>query len=268
MATTTIPWSDGSGDNIYLTYSSASGDQTVTVSSDANTGSARTQTVTFTSGVGNITQQLTVNQAAGVITPIFYDFLVFDGTAYIETDIIPNSNDSFRCNFGNEARKVAQRMFQFQCTNSALTGVVMNSSTSSSRRQFSQYYGSTSSLSANRYVSFSYERIGFFLTPKRMGWGDAAYTHTKGSNTPTGGIIIGSNVAHSGQPYTGSIRKFFVYGSDAQNVSTFAGFNSYTPTHTLCPCTYNGEAGLWCEETSKFYGNSASSGTLSVMNET
>ena len=65
MATTTIPWGDGSGDNIYLTYSSASGDQTVEVSSDANTGSARSKVVTFTSGVGNITQQLTVNQAAG-----------------------------------------------------------------------------------------------------------------------------------------------------------------------------------------------------------
>ena len=65
MATTTIPWGDGSGDNIYLTYPSASGDQTVQVSSDANTGSARSKVVTFTSGVGNITQQLTVNQDAG-----------------------------------------------------------------------------------------------------------------------------------------------------------------------------------------------------------
>ena len=65
MATTTIPWGDGSGDNIYLTYSSASGDQTVEVSSDANTGSARSQVVTFTSGIGSITQQLTVSQEAG-----------------------------------------------------------------------------------------------------------------------------------------------------------------------------------------------------------
>ena len=62
MATTTIPWSDGSGDNIYLTYSSASGDQTVTVSSDANTGSSRTQTVTF-SATGATSVTLTVNQA-------------------------------------------------------------------------------------------------------------------------------------------------------------------------------------------------------------
>ena len=63
MATTTIPWGDGSGDNIYLTYPSASGDQIVQVSSDANTGSARTQTVTFTAG--SVVQILTVNQDGG-----------------------------------------------------------------------------------------------------------------------------------------------------------------------------------------------------------
>lgn len=63
MATTTIPWGDGSGDNIYLTYSSASGDQTVEVSSDANTGGARTKVVTFTAG--NVSQTLTINQERG-----------------------------------------------------------------------------------------------------------------------------------------------------------------------------------------------------------
>lgn len=77
MATTTISWDDGSGDNIYLTYPSASGDQTVQVSSDANTGSARTKVVTFTAG--NVSQALTVNQDAGrqehtlTLNPSSYD---------------------------------------------------------------------------------------------------------------------------------------------------------------------------------------------------
>lgn len=62
MAVTTIPWNDGSGDNIYVSASSQVGDETVQVSSDANTGAARSQTVTFTSGVGGITRSLTVNQ--------------------------------------------------------------------------------------------------------------------------------------------------------------------------------------------------------------
>ena len=65
MATTTIPWGDGSGDNIYLTYSASQGDQTVLVSSDANGGAARTKNITFVSTVGNISRILTVSQEEG-----------------------------------------------------------------------------------------------------------------------------------------------------------------------------------------------------------
>lgn len=63
--TTEIPWGDGSGDKIYLIRNASEGDQVVSVSSDANTGSARSKVVTFASGVGNIQRQLTINQAAG-----------------------------------------------------------------------------------------------------------------------------------------------------------------------------------------------------------
>ena len=62
--TTEIPWGDGSGDKIYLTRNASEGDQVVSVSSDANTGAARSKVVTFTSGVGNVQRQLTINQAA------------------------------------------------------------------------------------------------------------------------------------------------------------------------------------------------------------
>lgn len=63
MAVTTIPWGDGSGGNIYLTYPSASGDQSVSVTSDANTGAARSKVVTF-SAVGVSPVSLTINQNA------------------------------------------------------------------------------------------------------------------------------------------------------------------------------------------------------------
>lgn len=69
MAVTTIPWEDGSGDNIYLSASSQVGDGTVSVTSDANTGAARSKVVTFTSGVGGITKTLTVAQEAGSVVP-------------------------------------------------------------------------------------------------------------------------------------------------------------------------------------------------------
>ena len=83
MATTTIPWGDGSGDSIYLTYPSASEDQTVLVSSDANTGGARTKTITFTTG--HIDRRLTVIQG-GAVSGIPY---IRGGSAgeYIDTGI-------------------------------------------------------------------------------------------------------------------------------------------------------------------------------------
>ena len=62
--TTTIAWGDGTGDNIYLTYTEASGNQTILVSSDAYSGATtRSKDITFTaSGVSSVT--LTVNQTA------------------------------------------------------------------------------------------------------------------------------------------------------------------------------------------------------------
>ena len=59
---TEIPWGDGTSDKIYLTYTVASGSQTVLVSSDANSGPARTKDITFVSSIGNIARVLTVSQ--------------------------------------------------------------------------------------------------------------------------------------------------------------------------------------------------------------
>lgn len=59
---TEIPWNDGTSDKIYLTYTAASGDQTILVSSDANAGPARTKDITFVSSIGNIARVLTVMQ--------------------------------------------------------------------------------------------------------------------------------------------------------------------------------------------------------------
>lgn len=75
----TIPWDDGSGDNIYLNSNASEGNQTVTVSSDANTRAPRTQVVTFSAtDVTPVT--LTVSQDGGQATehtatfhPSFYD---------------------------------------------------------------------------------------------------------------------------------------------------------------------------------------------------
>ena len=86
MAITTIPWGDGSGDNIYLSAPSQTGDQSVSVTSDPNTGAARSKVVTFSaSGVPSVT--LTINQDAGT-TPQPAE----DGRIWVYYDVITNTD--------------------------------------------------------------------------------------------------------------------------------------------------------------------------------
>lgn len=80
MPTQQIEWADGSGDKIYITANEFSGDQQIAVSSDPNTGAARTKVVTF--AAGGVTKLLTVNQAAAAqeVTVSFHP------TSYDTTD--------------------------------------------------------------------------------------------------------------------------------------------------------------------------------------
>lgn len=58
-----IEWSVGSRDKIYVSYNSGSFDDTLSITSDANTGAARTKTIEVSAG--NITRNIIVSQAAG-----------------------------------------------------------------------------------------------------------------------------------------------------------------------------------------------------------
>lgn len=201
------------------------------------------------------------------VEPVFYDRLVFDGTAYIETDIIPDANASYKVSVGDETLHAAQRLFITPATNTTNIGIFLGSSTTSTRRVFSVYYGASSAVSTSEGFNFATaERYNLWLTPNHFGWGDQSHSITRGENTPSDGLILGSNTSHTGQPFTGTMGVFYIYGSDAQNATSSSDFSSFTPVYTLRPCTYNGEAGMWCEETSTFYGNSAGAGTLSVLN--
>lgn len=63
--TKSIDWGDGSGDKLTLEYSSATGNQAITISSDPNgTSSSRTKTVTFATSVGGASKSISVTQKA------------------------------------------------------------------------------------------------------------------------------------------------------------------------------------------------------------
>ena len=213
-------------------------------------------------------QMMTAGGEPPAPAPVFYDYLVFDGTAYIDTDIVPDANASYRVSLGDETIKATQRLFLVPAENNTQIGAIFGTGTTSSIRQFSAYYGASSSVVSGKNLYFSVGRFTLFLTPKRFGWGSTSYTFTKGDNAPSGGIILGINTAHQGQPYSGKMSVFRIYGSDAQDATSASDLlDNYTPVYTLRPCTYLGEAGIWCEETSTFYGNTANAGTLTVENQ-
>lgn len=194
---------------------------------------------------------------------VFYDRLVFDGTAYINTGVTIPANGSIRVSIGDETQKVAQRVFTAD-TDGRIRFIYATQTTSTMRR-LGLYYDSTSVTAAEKDYEFSYTRLSFFMTPNGYGVSSNFYSYTKGNAHPTGGLQVGG--FGSGQPFTGTMGTIRIYGSDAANVQSNNGFNSYTPSYTLRPCTYNGEVGLWCVETSTFYGNSAGAGALSVSND-
>lgn len=87
MPTTTIPWGDGSGDNLYFTADSMSGDQIVQVSSDANAGDTdRTKIVNFqASGVPPKPLQIIQLRGGGGAG---FDDWVKDGDTHLWIDIV------------------------------------------------------------------------------------------------------------------------------------------------------------------------------------
>lgn len=194
-------------------------------------------------------------------TPHFHTRIVFDGTAYIDTNILMPENGSIRFTTGWETTKGPQAIFNF----GSRVYAILNSSTDENIRGMSfgydaasaQVYGTTIS------VNWSYDSYGLFLTPKRCGVGSNTTTFTKGSSRPVTGLVIGQNATHTNTPFTGKISGWIrIYDSNAQNATSYSDLNNYTPVATLRPCTYMGEAGFWHVEEGVFYGNTAGAGQL------
>lgn len=83
--TTSLSWNDGTGDNLYLTYSASEGNQTVTVTSDAHTGYVeRSRDVVFQviAGGTTITRTLTVTQSGKDIV-----IITRNDTAFTRNDV-------------------------------------------------------------------------------------------------------------------------------------------------------------------------------------
>ena len=172
---TTIAWGDGSGDNIYLDYTAASGSQTVTVSSDANgTWEERRKTITFaTTGANPVTATLTVIQASNgdllVVTRddvcVTYNDvaagwpfngiyrkltgIIFDGNMYYDTGVKLAGGDTVRLSY-----KVSKACNVFGCY-----------TTTTATNNYSLYLSLTSGAKYMRYGNGTYD--SYMVTNKR-----------------------------------------------------------------------------------------------------
>ena len=135
------------------------------------------------------------------VAPVFYDYLYFDGAAYIDTDYALPSLFSLTVALGHETIKSSQVIF-YAAGGDGGFRITYTSNTTSTNRRMGIYYDSTSINSSNRNLAWSYNEFNFFVTPKRFGWGNTTYTYTKGSNHPTGGVSFWYSSVQPSLTYT------------------------------------------------------------------
>ena len=195
-------------------------------------------------------------------TIVYHDRIRFDGTAYIQTDLVVPTNGSVRVSAGGETRKGNQGIFNATDGTNVCFGIWMTTATDATKRVYAHRYGTTTTDSTRVTINNYTTRASLFLTPNRWGYSTNPYNATAGTNVPTNGIRLGST--SQSYAYTGALGWFYIYDSSAQNATDWADLrDNYTPVYTLRPCEYNGEVGYICDETGTFYGNSAGEGTLS-----
>ena len=198
-------------------------------------------------------------------TPEYHSYLVFDGIASIQTDIVLPTNGSLMTSIGGETVKGAQGIINAKniATGDVTFAFWMNNSSTTSKRVFSCRYNSASTDSHHPEYTNWTNRLGIFITPTKFGHSSAANSHAQGNVIADGGLLISYDAY--GVYYTGKLGQIRIYDSSAQNATSYTDLrDNYTALITLKPCILNGECGFYDETAGKFYGNTAGAGTLSV----
>ena len=205
---------------------------------------------------------------------IFYEKLVTDGVAWIITDYFPSAE--------NTRGIRAKGNIPFNVTSGNNQGIYgVNSSTSvSSYRTFSQiawFNGRTVvyakiQISSNPYNTHTGTTVNDFDVNCYID-NDGLYhiesiingtlvTYKPSSHTSLGVATYGLGIFADNKRGVAD-----THCSSGVSISKFEIEDAELGTLTYVPCTYNGEAGLWCLQTETFFGNAASSGQFTVEGE-
>lgn len=254
-----IEWADGSGDKIYITAPDFSGNQQIAVSSDPNTGAARSKAVTFSAG--NISKTLTVQQAAGLpYTPI--EYIETDGIAYIDTGILGNAPKSCI----GKMFPVTGSSYFFGCRKDSGNTRFNFFQISSSNNCGFAYANASYATAIDVSASINQTPIEFQTILQRgrcslriKQYGDSSFTEF--SATLNTQVTTNRNMyllAWNNQG-TAAVCKA---GTRCYPLTVYDSNNFTSPILDVQPCIYNGEYGLWDKISNRFLGNAANSGAF------
>lgn len=195
---------------------------------------------------------------------VFYDKLVGDGTAYINTEYYPTSWDNVewdadapsvynKCIFGckSSVYSVANLVYSATQTyyNFKISGSTLINEDNTKRQRRTLRIVDLGNGSYRREVADLDSGVANVID---TGWSGNDVVATNALRVFCSITSAGANEKF----YKGAIRSLVI--TDAKTGNTIM---------SLKPCTFAGEAGMWDEVNGKFYGNAATGGEFSVAND-
>jgi hypothetical protein len=201
---------------------------------------------------------------------VFYDKLVGDGTAYINTELLPNSFDNYEWK-ADPPMYVNKFIFGAKSTNQSALALVYSEGES-----YYLYTGHGQDPIQVLQENYDFMHRALRLYQRQS---DGIWVREL-CNFVTGNIKILGEGGDTENEYIGTLPLLlFACNKSTTNAAadriyrgailSFIVTDSRTNEvrMSLKPCTWNGEAGMWDEVGNKFYGNADTSGEFSVAND-
>lgn len=173
-------------------------------------------------------------------------------TGYFATGYTPPDLSSYAVNFGLEQTTSGfggYVIWMYNANNDGRTSFAIGGASTTTWRQSLIRYDSNSNIvNNNQWMNRTqYPTGNFYMTPKRYGVGGAVSgTYTAGTRYPGTELYIGKNPGDTAaSAYDGIYGTFYVFGTDAQDETSYAGLLTHTPIATFRPCIYNGIVTMW-----------------------
>lgn len=221
--------------------------------------------------IGDAVRALVDGYGAGTKELVFYDKLVTDGTAVIQTDYVATLNTVGLYLDGYMSEFTPNAHFLGSTASSSASGsscrIYVSGSTNTAYRKYA--YGKimtgsnpyallpTGTVISDLKIRVTIDEAGNHNVWAESGGqtGENSYTYTRSNLGSVPLAIFALN--YQSQDYRNNLPA----GSYIRKVEIE---DTELGTLTYVPCTYGGEPGMWCLQKNEFYGNAAGSGAFSV----